>query len=303
MTSPFEHAGAADALHIPVLLREVIRHLDLKPGLVVVDGTIGAGGHSAEILKRIGPDGTLIGLDRDPLMLTLATRKVAGTNCHFIHASYAEIESVLNGLGIAAADRILLDLGLSSDQLADPVRGFGFQTAGPLDMRYDTSRGEPATRILAQASETELADIFYKFGEEPFSRRIARHLVEYRKSNPLVTAADLSAAVTAALPAHVQHTARKQPATRVFQALRIAVNDELNQLEQALDQALYNSLRPGGQVVIISFQSLEDRLVKQAFRDSRIWQTLTPKPIQATAAEQRLNPRCRTAKLRAAKRK
>lgn len=301
MTAANESADEPKPRHVPVLLREVIRALDLAPGQIVVDGTLGAAGHSRQIVKRIGPEGTLIGLDRDPLMLALAAKQLDAPNCHWIHASYAELKEVLIRLEIPAVDRVLLDLGLSSDQLADESRGFGFQSTGPLDLRFDTTRGAPAWQWLELLHESELADVLYKYGEEPFSRRIARVLVERRTSNPIRTASDLTAAVLAALPAHVQHSARKQPATRVFQALRIAVNEELVQLERALDRVLFDSLKSGGIVVIISFQSLEDRLVKQAFRDSQKWQTLTPKPITATAAEIRMNPRCRTAKLRAAR--
>jgi 16S rRNA (cytosine1402-N4)-methyltransferase len=271
--------------------------------LIVVDGTVGAGGHSREILKRIGPTGTLIGLDRDPQMLALAAQKVAGSNCRLVQASYAQIEDVLQEQGIEKADRILLDLGLSSDQLADPTRGFSFQSTGPLDLRFNPGRGTPAWEFLARLDAEELADIFHQYGEEPFSRRIAQTIVERRRKQPIRTAADLVAVVhEAAMPRHVAQSSRKEPATRVFQALRIFVNDELGQLEQALDHVLDSTLKPGGRAVIISFHSLEDRLVKNAFRDSQKWQILTPKPVVATAAETRANPRARTAKLRAATR-
>jgi len=294
--------GADRTVHVPVMLREVLKALELQPGMTVVDGTVGAGGHSSRILEQIGPTGILVGLDRDPSMLERARAKLTGPNCHLIHASYAELEDVLQQLGLPPVDRILLDLGLSSDQLADEERGFGFRASGPLDLRFDTSQGEPAWQWLEKVSEAELADVLHEYGEEPFARRIARSIVEQRRTHPIRTAAELTAAVDAALPRSVQQSARKQPATRVFQALRIVVNRELDQLDKALDHVLYNSLKPGGRAVLISFHSLEDRRVKQAFRDSQRWQVLTPKPVTATAAEQRANPRCRSAKLRAAER-
>jgi 16S rRNA (cytosine1402-N4)-methyltransferase len=291
------------AVHVPVLMREVLQHLALEPGLTVVDGTVGAGGHSREILKRIGPTGVLLGLDRDPKMLAWAAQKASGPNCHLIQASYAQLEDVLREQGLAQVDRVLLDLGLSSDQLADETRGFSFQSTGPLDLRFNAARGTPAWEWLARLSADELADIFHKYGEEPFSRRIAQAIVDRRKKQPIRTAADLTALIhDEAMPRHVAQSSRKEPATRVFQALRIFVNDELEQLEQVLGHVLENTLKAGGRAVIISFHSLEDRLVKNAFRDAQKWQILTPKPVVASAAETRANPRARTAKLRAATR-
>ncbi len=301
--SPQEPSPSPSAHHIPVLLREVLDALDLEPGLTVVDGTLGAAGHSQHILKRIGPEGLLIGLDRDPMMLGLARSVIQQSNAELHHASYAELPAVLETLQIGQVDRILLDLGLSSDQLADRARGFGFQTGGPLDLRFDPSSGRPAHELLACLDADELTRIFETFGEERFSRAIAHEIVASRKTTPVNSAEDLVAAVAAAVPGKFQRTARKHPATRVFQALRIAVNDELGHLECALNQALPNALAPGGRLVIITFHSLEDRLVKQAFRGSDQWQSLTQKPITATRNEQRINPRSRTAKLRAAIRK
>ena len=292
-------SGQPAPIHVPVLLRETLQHLALEPGLTVVDGTVGAGGHSREILKRIGPTGTLIGLDRDPLMLKHAAARVSGANVHLVQSSYADLPDVLAQLALPAVDRILLDLGYSSDQLADDSRGFSFQAVGPLDLRFDVRKGEPVRNWLLRASADELADVLRKYGEEPFADRIAEALVQQRES--IITAADLARAVEAALPAHIQKSARREPATRVFQALRIQANDELGQLERALSNVLYDALRPGGLVVVISFHSLEDRLVKQAFRDSERWQICNHKPVTATSTEQKVNPRSRTAKLRAAK--
>ncbi|QDU02497.1 Ribosomal RNA small subunit methyltransferase H [Gimesia chilikensis] len=292
-------------VHIPVLLREVMEQLDLSPGLVVVDGTVGAGGHSQHILKQIGTTGTLIGLDRDEMMLGFAREKLGAETlpdgqCFLRQASYAELPAVLEELQIPSVDRVLLDLGLSSDQLSDETRGFGFETPGDLDLRFDTRQGIPAWQLLETLSEAELVEIMEVYGEERFSQRIASQLVQQRKTNPVRTAADLIAAVQAAMPAKVLATARKNPATRVFQALRIAANQELEQLETMLDAVLPQALKPGGRAVIISFHSLEDRMVKQAFKDRDQWKNLTAKPITATQAEQRVNPRCRTAKLRVA---
>ncbi|WP_417396096.1 16S rRNA (cytosine(1402)-N(4))-methyltransferase RsmH [Gimesia chilikensis] len=292
-------------VHIPVLLREVMEQLDLSPGLVVVDGTVGAGGHSQHILKQIGTTGTLIGLDRDEMMLGFAREKLGAETlpdgqCFLRQASYAELPAVLEELQIPSVDRVLLDLGLSSDQLSDETRGFGFETPGDLDLRFDTRQGIPAWQLLETLSEAELVEIMEVYGEERFSQRIASQLVQQRKTNPVRTAADLIEAVQAAMPAKALATARKNPATRVFQALRIAANQELEQLETMLDAVLPQALKPGGRAVIISFHSLEDRMVKQAFKDRDQWKNLTAKPITATQAEQRVNPRCRTAKLRVA---
>lgn len=292
-------------VHIPVLLREVMEQLDLSPGLVVVDGTVGAGGHSQHILKQIGTTGTLIGLDRDEMMLGFAREKLGvetlpDGQCFLRQASYAELPAVLEELQIPSVDRVLLDLGLSSDQLSDETRGFGFETPGDLDLRFDTRQGIPAWQLLETLSEAELVEIMEVYGEERFSQRIASQLVQQRKTNPVRTAADLIEAVQAALPAKALATSRKNPATRVFQALRIAANQELEQLETMLDAVLPQALKPGGRAAIISFHSLEDRMVKQAFKGRDQWKNLTAKPITATQAEQRVNPRCRTAKLRVA---
>ncbi len=299
---PRASGGSPPPGHVPVLLREVLHYLALDAGQIVVDGTVGAGGHSRAILPQIGSTGVLIGLDRDPHMLHIAARALPAENCHLIQSSYADLEQVLAGRNIHAADRVLLDLGLSSVQLADEGRGFGFHSAGALDLRFDVSQGEPAWALVARSSEDELADIIERYGEEPHSRKIARKLVAVRSERPITTARELAEAVASAGAARAAAAGARHPATRVFQALRIAVNQELEQLERALADQLYKCLKPGGIAVIISFHSLEDRLVKQSFRDSKSWQILTPKPVTATNAEQRLNPRSRTAKLRAATR-
>jgi 16S rRNA (cytosine1402-N4)-methyltransferase len=298
---------SARPAHVPVLLKEVLHFLQLEPGLTVVDGTVGAAGHSREIERRIAPSGMLIGLDRDALMLDIAAHQLSGLSSRLIQASYAELPQVLARLAIPAVDRILLDLGLSSDQLADESRGFSFSSEGPLDLRFDPTQGEPASELVARLGEQELAGIFERFGEEPQSRRFARNVVAFRAARPIRTARDFAEAVVGTgaggkASSRGRHRAgTRHPATRVFQALRIAVNHELEQLDTALHGGLYQSLKPGGIVVVISFHSLEDRLVKQAFRESKSWQLLSPKPITASPAEQRFNPRSRSARLRAAK--
>ncbi|MCH7688988.1 MAG: 16S rRNA (cytosine(1402)-N(4))-methyltransferase RsmH, partial [Planctomycetes bacterium] len=258
MSATSRNSGPSESsVHKPVLLREVIRFLDLQPGLTVVDGTVGAGGHSREILKTIGPEGILIGLDRDPMMLKFASQTLTASNCHLRQSSYAELPEILRELGLEHADRVLLDLGLSSDQLADDQRGFGFESQGPLDLRFDPTSGEPAWQLIERVREAELAEIFKKYGEERFSERIARQIVERRKTSPVRTAADLIEAVREAIPRKYQKRAKKHPATRIFQALRIAVNDELSHLENALNDSISRSLVSGGCAVVISFHSLE----------------------------------------------
>lgn len=300
---PPKSGASRSPRHQPVLLREVLEYLDLQPGLTVVDGTVGAGGHSRPILERIISRGRLIGLDRDPMMLSLAAQAVSGPNCDLQQASYTDLPDVLRELDMTTVDRILLDLGLSSDQLADEARGFSFSASGPLDLRFDTRTGDPAWKLIEQIGEEELKEIFNRYGEERFSGRIARAIVSRRQTSPIRTAGDLAEVVSTSIPAPAQRTATKHPATRVFQALRIAVNNELEHLEQALNDTLYRTLKPGGRLVAVTFHSLEDRLVKTAFRDKSRWKNLTPKPITARAVERKMNPRSRTAKLRAAIRK
>ena len=293
----------AKTRHVPVMLREVLRQLDLRSGLTVCDGTVGAGGHSEKISQAIGEEGILLGLDRDSMMLGLAEKRVSGQNRHLRQASYQEIGSVLEELKIESVDRILLDLGLSSDQLADSERGFGFSLDAPLDMRFDTRSGESVTRLLARISESELDRILTTYGEERFSGAIARRVVERRGTEPIKTTRDLCEVVESAIPAKVRRQSRSDPATRVFQALRIAVNDELRHLEEALKTELHQALAPGGRLVIITFHSLEDRIVKNSFREEDRWQVVTKKPVSPSPAEVRLNPRSRSALVRCAMKK
>ena len=290
------------SVHIPVLLHEVLDHLDLRPGLTVVDGTVGAGGHSSKIAPKIAPDGKLIGLDRDPMMLAFAHEKLIGQNAMLAQSSYADLPDVLTAQGLSQIDRLLVDLGLSSDQLADRNRGFGFAAGGPLDMRFDTRSGISAAEFLRTASVEEITRVFRDWGEEPAAGPIAQAIVGSRKFEPVETAAELVAVVEKVLK--VRDTQQgSHPATRVFQALRIHVNRELDQLSRFLETVLPQCLRPGGRAVVITFHSLEDRIVKQAFRDSEVWELVNKKPVVASPTEVRLNPRCRTAKLRCVIRK
>ncbi|QDT38024.1 Ribosomal RNA small subunit methyltransferase H [Stratiformator vulcanicus] len=274
--------------------------LDLSPGLFVVDGTLGAGGHSASIVEKLGPSGTLLGIDRDPMMLDHATQELQDAQCRtvFARGTYAELESLLSDNKLSKPDRVLLDLGLSSDQLADESRGFSFQAEGPLDLRFDTSSGRPAWQVIDESSESELTEILQLFGEEPAADEIASALVQRR---PVATATELTQLVTAVK----SKTSRENlhDATLTFQALRIAVNEELRHVERMLNDVLPAVLGPGGRAVVISFHSLEDRIVKNAFRKTDIWQNQTAKPVTATPAESRLNPRARSAKLRVAVRR
>lgn len=294
--------ASPSSIHIPVLLHEVLDHLDLRPGLTVVDGTVGAGGHSSKIAPKIAPDGKLIGLDRDPMMLSFASEKLAGQNAMLAQSSYADLPDVLKAQGLTQIDRLLVDLGLSSDQLADRNRGFGFAAGGPLDMRFDTRSGISAAEFLRTASVEEITRVFRDWGEEPAAGPIAQAIVGSRKFEPVETAAELVAVVEKVLK--VRDTQQgSHPATRVFQALRIHVNRELDQLSRFLETVLPQCLRPGGIAVVITFHSLEDRIVKQAFRDSEVWELVNKKPVGASPTEVRLNPRCRTAKLRCVIRK
>lgn len=299
MIEPSRAENQPDSCHVAVLVAEVLECLGVRPGETVVDGTVGGGGHASQILSELGPEGRLFGLDRDSTMLERAGAALDHPGCSLVQASFAEVADVLTAAGQPAGsvDAILLDLGLSSDQLADAERGFGFDHGGPLDMRFDLSDGKPAWEWLATVEEGELEECLRLWGEEPESRRIAAELVRRRRGAPVRTGRDLSDAVVEAVGGR---RGRRHPATRVFQALRIAVNDELVHLERALAHGLPESLVAGGRLVVISFHSLEDRIVKRAFRDRDTWKAMTGKPIRATPREERVNPRSRSARLRAA---
>jgi 16S rRNA (cytosine1402-N4)-methyltransferase len=286
--------------HLPVLPAEVLHWLAPQPGQVIVDCTVGGGGHSRLIAEQLGTSGQVIGLDQDPAMLDLARPRLADLPVTLVRAAFDQITEVLQEQGITTVDGILADLGVSSDQLDDPSRGLSFQQDAPLDMRMDPTRGETAADLLRRLPERDLADLIYQFGEERFSRRIARRLVEAREHDPLQTTGQLADLVRRCVPRGKGH--KIDPATRTFQALRIAVNDELGSLDRLLAQ-LPECLKPGGRVVVISFHSLEDRRVKRAFRNSTALTVLTKKPVTAGEDEERTNPRSRSAKLRAALRK
>ena len=289
------------SLHVPVLADEVVDWLELSLGHTVVDGTLGGGGHTRRLAESVGPQGLTIAVDRDPLAVEKAQHDLSdvGSSVHFIHGNYCDLPELLQQRSVEQVDGILLDLGLSSDQLADADRGFSFDSDGPLDLRFDPSMGQPASKMLNRLSPKKLADILWRYGEERFSRRIARHVVEARRNNPIQTARQLADIVARSIP-HRRGRSRIHPATRTFQALRIAINDELNLLERAL-RRFPSCLCEGGRVAIISFHSLEDRCVKQAFRDSSEYQPLTKKPIRPSETEISQNPRSRSARLRVAK--
>lgn len=289
---------STNSVHQPVLLAEVVAWLAPSEGSVVVDGTAGAGGHASALARLVGTSGRLIGLDRDPEMLELAGRAVEGLPVTLVNASYADLGKVLDRLEIDGVDAILLDLGLSSDQLAWPHRGFSFAEDGPLDMRFDPRTRESAADLVNDLAEKELADLIFEYGEERHSRKIAKRIVEARRVEPITTTAWLAEVVRKGVPGKWGII---DPATRTFQALRIAVNAELEQLDQFLaDLAGY--LNPGGKVAILSFHSLEDRRVKHSFRDDPGLTVLTRKPVTATDEELATNPRARSAKLRVAQR-
>jgi 16S rRNA (cytosine1402-N4)-methyltransferase len=288
--------------HVSVLPAEVLALLDPQPGQVVVDATVGAGGHTRLLAERVGPSGRVIGLDRDAAMLALAGReRLAGLPVTLVQSGFERLRSVLNELGVDAVDTVLADLGICSDQLDEAQRGFSFSVNGPLDMRMNPGEGEPASSLLQWMNERELADLIYQYGEERHSRRIARKIVEVRQREPLETTQQLAELVRRCVPRPAKMRHVIDPATRVFQALRIAVNDELRSLERLLAE-LPGCLRPGGRAALISFHSLEDRRVKVAFKERTTWEVLTKKPVTAGEEEMRNNPRSRSAKLRAARR-
>jgi 16S rRNA (cytosine1402-N4)-methyltransferase len=283
--------------HIPVLASEVLQWLSPRPGQVFVDGTLGGGGHTRLIAEAVGRDGMVLGLDRDPVAIENAEHNLAGLPVQVSCTNFCDLPEVLDELQMDAVDGVLLDLGLSSDQLADDVRGFSFDSHGPLDLRFDTTQGDPAWHLLQYAREESLADLIFRYGEERFSRRIARKIVDSRRRRPIRTAGELAQLVRSCVPRSRVHSI--DSATRTFQALRIAVNDELRSLELALER-IPDRLKPGGRFVVISFHSLEDRRVKSAFRDDPRLSVLTRKPIRPDAEEVDRNPRSRSSRLRAA---
>lgn len=309
--------------HHPVLLEESLEHLALAPGSVVVDGTLGGGGHSEAMLERTAPDGQVIGLDLDDEALAAASKRLArfGERFRCVKSSFRRLDEVVRALGAEPVDAVLLDLGVSSHQLDVPERGFRFAretaAATPLDMRMDRAEGtRTAADLLDHATSDELHRLFERYGELPGSKRLARAIVDRRRDAPLRTSADLLQVID---DAGIGHGRKHNPATLVFQALRIAVNDELAALEDGIEAAL-DVLRPGGRLVVLAYHSLEDRIVKQCFRAEakgcvcpprqpvctcgrlpRV-RVLTRRPVLASEEETRRNPRARSVRLRAAER-
>ena len=290
-------------IHIPVLLEEVLQFLAPVDGGVYVDGTLGLGGHTERILQASNPAGRVIGFEWDDNALEVATKRLLPFGHRFTaqHRSYAEIMDGLAEMNIQKVDGLLLDLGVSSLQFDSDIRGFSFQADGPLDMRMDRRRHPTAAKIVNTYSKDDLADIFYYYGEERQARRIAAFIVAERENGPIETTARLARIVAAAIPRKF-HPRNIHVATKVFQALRIAVNKELENLNAILEYVT-DILKPGGRVCIITFHSLEDRLVKWKFKENPLLHVLTKKPVTPTREETRINPRARSAKLRAAYRK
>jgi len=308
--------------HLPVLVDEVIEMLAPAPGSLHIDATLGAGGHTERILEAASPEGRVLGVDADPAAIhrvEVRLRARFGERLVLRQGNFRELATIAPEAGFGAVDGALFDLGLSSYQLADRDRGFGFRAGGPLDMRFDTSRGVPAAELLASLDAPELTALFRRYGEEPKSGRIARAIVDARRTAPITTAEELAALVERVAPPDPRKRRRIHPATRVFQALRIAVNEELDALQAGLAAAL-DLLRPGGRLVVLSYHSLEDRIVKRFFqaerrgcicppqlpvcvcgRNPRL-RLVTNPSLTPTAAEIAANPRARSARLRAAER-
>ncbi|WP_407699812.1 16S rRNA (cytosine(1402)-N(4))-methyltransferase RsmH [Stieleria sedimenti] len=287
--------------HVSVMPDEIVHWLSECSPKVVIDGTYGAGGHSRLLLDVVGEEGLVIGLDRDPAVLARVESEPPVDRLSVFLGSYEQAARALEASGLEHADAMVLDLGLSSDQLADRDRGFSFQHDGPLDLRFDPENGIPASQWLARNSEKAIADAIYQFGEERFSRRIAREIVARgKRREPVHTVAELVEICRRCVPRGKHHDIH--PATRTFQALRIAVNGELEILSRTLEQAP-QWLSSGGRLAVISFHSLEDRIVKNAFRDDDRWNVLTKKPLRPSEEEVAVNARSRSAKLRVAERR
>ncbi len=288
---------SSHTVHVPVMLREIMEALNPQPGQVIVDGTLGGGGHTRALAERVGKDGLVISLDRDPGAIERAEVALKGLPIILAHSNFSELQEVLEEIKVDKVDGMMLDLGLSSDQLADRERGFSFNSDGPLDLRFNTDEGKPAYHLVNTMKEENLANLIYEYGEERFSRRIARKIVEIRRERPIRTACELAEIVRRCVPRSPRETIDR--ATRTFQALRIAVNGEMQALEKILREIPY-CVKPGGRVAILSFHSLEDRRVKDAFKEKNCYRIVNKKPIIADTEEIERNPRSRSAKLRIA---
>ncbi len=292
--------------HTPVMAKEVQEFLQLKPNDCIVDGTLGLGGHALSLIKVIAPAGRLIGIDRDKGSIQMARENLMefSRQCEFIHDDYRNIDVILDKLGIKEVNAVLLDLGISSYQLDNPERGFSFSAEGPLDMRMDQESYISAYDLINSLSEKEIASILRNFGEERWHNRIARYLVGQRLRRPIASTTDLSEAVLRAVPLHFKRE-RIHPATRTFQAFRIAVNRELESLEIGLEKSV-RYLKTGGRLCVIAFHSLEDRIVKHKFRQfvhEGCARLLTKKPSRPNEEEVARNPRARSARLRVIEKK
>jgi len=293
--------------HTPVMLREVLEYLDLKPGKLIVDATLGTAGHSENILERILPGGGLIGIDRDQESLSIARERLSkfGSAAKFIHGNFVDLDTLLEGLKISKVDGALFDLGISSIQLQDTGRGFSFQKEGPLDMRMDKDSYVSAYDLVNNLNEEELSTLLWNFGEERWHNRIARILVQEREKHPITTTLELANIVTRSIPPRYRyHHYRIHPATRTFQAVRIAVNRELEILESAVNKAIA-LLNKKARICVISFHSLEDRVIKFAFRKAEadgLINIITAKPLTPAQSEVVINPASRSSKLRVAER-
>jgi len=296
-----------EKLHIPVMLREVIDYLDPKPGQIIVDATLGTGGHSLEILKKITPGGRLIGIDRDEDSLAICRQRLSGFNGSYelVQANFAELDQVLEKLDIDKIDGIIFDLGISTYQLKDTERGFSFQQEGPLDMRMDKSSYISAYDLVNNLNENEISHLLWNFGQERWHNRIAHLLVEERRNQPISTTSQLANLVMRAIPYRYRRSYyRIHPATRTFQAVRIAVNRELEILEGAIKKAVA-ILRKKARICVISFHSLEDRVIKHTFRALKaegLIDIITAKPMTPAASEVAANPSSRSSKFRVAER-
>ncbi len=296
-----------EKLHIPVMLREVIDYLNPGPGKIIVDATLGTGGHSFEILKRITPGGKLIGIDRDEDSLAICRKRLSefSSSCEFVHGNFVDLDQILEKLGIDKVDGIVFDLGISTYQLKDPERGFSFQQEGPLDMRLDKSSYISAYDLVNNLNESEISNMLWSFGEERWHNRIARILVEERRNQPISTTSQLANLVMRAIPYRYRKGYyRIHPATRTFQAVRIAVNRELEILETAVKKAVA-ILGKKAKICVISFHSLEDRVIKHTFRALKadgLIDIVTAKPLTPAPGEVIANPSSRSSKFRVAER-
>jgi 16S rRNA (cytosine1402-N4)-methyltransferase len=292
-----------ELVHQAVLPRETLEYLRPEPGEVFVDATLGAGGHAEEIAKRLGKNGKLIGLDRDPTYLDIVAQRLKRFECEttVVQGNFEDLAEILKECNVSGVDGILMDVGFSSMQVENGERGFSFLKDGPLDMRMDVEIGRPASYYLNHLSEKWLTSILQKYGEERYARRIAKAIVLQRRTEPFSTTSNLVNVIFRAVP---RREGRIHPATRTFQALRVFVNRELECLENALKN-VDAVMNPGARIAVICFHSLEDRIVKYAFREKAaagVFEILTRKPVIASEEEKRLNPRSRSAKLRVAKR-